>query len=150
MLRISLQRSAQHDSGINEITSRPLPGRFPSGGETPQRIWPTFFRSLPSADAGRGEFCPSRASPDNRARIACRNSAGSFRRCTGPLAKSATNPVSDIRRSKESFIDSVETKFRFCPDDSALVRVAAAARINFQAQHLHALSQVFAENLRAS
>src|SRR5258708_1203061 len=100
MLRISLQRSAQHDTGINEITSRRLPARFPSGGETPRRIWPNFFRSLPLADAERGEFCPNREFPDNRAQIACRSLAGSARRCTDPLAKSVTNPVSDIRRSK--------------------------------------------------
>src|SRR6266513_6163620 len=89
---------AQHDSAINEMTSRRF--RYPLTDGKLQRISPTFSQSRPSAETAQGEFCSNQASPDNRGRTVYRSSAGSAPPRIHLLARSATNRASDTRRSR--------------------------------------------------
>ena len=100
--KIEIFRFAQLDPPIVWDCSKRLRVRYPLGDGTLRGISPTFSQSLPSAKTAQGEFCPNRASPDNRVRIVYRSSAGFGRPRIHLLARSARNRASDTRRSRSN------------------------------------------------
>ncbi len=132
-------RSAQHDSAIDKVSSRIRDLASRQAAKRLDILRRTFFDHFLRQTRGRGTFVPIEG-----LQIIAHELLIEARRTLPDRILVLRPEARGIRRQtfvdqKQIFIDSAELKFRVCDDNSALVRVCAAARINVQAELFHAL-----------